>query len=65
MAKDKVQSLTKYVAEMKSKLADPVPAKHADKPDGGKAYRAFLQKEVDYHQRKLDGYKLTNEPSKK
>lgn len=63
-ANDKLNKLTKYVNDMRSKLSDPVPAKHASKSDGGAAYKAFLQREIDTHQRKIDDLRM-NEPAKK
>lgn len=60
-ASDKLAKLNKYVADLKSKLADPTPAKHASHPQ---TYKQFLTREIEMHQKKIDDLKLS-EPAKK
>lgn len=49
---EKIVSLTKYVDDMKSKLSGPVPEKH--RSDNGTAYRAFLEREIKMHSKKIE-----------
>lgn len=55
MTQEKQKSLTRYVADMKSKLSDPVPEKHKNSP---RTYHDFLRNEIRMGQIKLDAAKL-------
>lgn len=63
-ANDRLIKLTKYVNDMKSKLSDAAPPKHAGKSDNGLAYKNFLKREITMHQKQIDDLKM-NEPAKK
>lgn len=56
MTKEKLQSLSKYVADMEARLASPVPKKWEHAPD---AYKAFLKNEIRLHKNKIDSEKLS------
>lgn len=55
MTQDKQKSLTKYVADLKSKLSDPTPEKHKNNPV---TYHNFLRNEIRMAQIALDAAKL-------
>lgn len=55
MNKDKIVSLSKYLEDIKSKLASEVPSKHKNRVS---QYKAFLTKEVDLTTKKIDNLKL-------
>lgn len=55
MTKAKLESLTKYLVDLKNKLTSPIPAKHADSPQ---TYKAFLRNEIRMVEAKLDEAKL-------
>lgn len=52
---DKILSLEKYVEDMKTRLASPVPAKHAHRPE---IFRAWLAREIKMHTTKIEDLKL-------
>lgn len=54
-AQDKIQSLSIYLQNMKDRLS-------AEKDPSRKKW---LEKEVSFHQKKLDALKMGGEPSKK
>ncbi len=60
--KEKIVSLTKYVTEMQNKLTSPIPSKH--RGDGGAAYRAFLEREIKMHSKKVEELKFRDGGSK-
>lgn len=54
-ANDKLASLTKYVSDMKDRLqAEKDPAR-----------RKWLEKEVGFHQKKVDAIRMKGEPAAK
>lgn len=55
MTSDKLQSLTKYVSDMKSKLSSPTPDKWKHSPD---SYRQFLEREIKFAEKKIDDSKM-------
>lgn len=56
MSREKVISLSKYVEQIKSRLADKeVPAKHAGNESN---YKAFLESELKKTMRKVEDLKL-------
>lgn len=58
---DKINSLTKYVDTMKTRLGSAVPEKHAHRSE---VYRAWVKREIEMHTKKLEDLKLLP-PSKK
>jgi len=55
LSKEKTQSLTKYLNDLKNKQTLPTPLKHKDHPE---QYKGFLKRELSAVQKKLDGDKL-------
>lgn len=55
MTKEKLVSLTKYVADLKSRLSDSIPEKHKNSPT---TYHDFLRNEIRMTEIKLDAAKL-------
>lgn len=63
MSKEKIQSLSKYSSELKSKLSDKtVPEKHKNRPV---AYKRFLENELAAVTSKIDSLKMTGAPEAK
>lgn len=56
MSKEAIQRLTKYQADIKSKLDSEVPSKHAHRVD---SYKAFLNKELKMVTKKIDDLKMS------
>jgi hypothetical protein len=55
MTKAKLESLTKYLVDLKNKLTSPIPAKHVNSPE---TYKAFLKHEIEMVEAKLEAAKL-------
>ena len=54
-ANDKLASLTKYVQDMKDRLEkEQAPSR-----------RQWMQKEISFHQKKIDAIRMSGEPAKK
>lgn len=61
MSKEKIKTLTKYVAELQNKLSSPPSAKQKNRE---KTYKAFLTKELSQTTKKLEALKLTGDTVK-
>lgn len=57
MSKEKANSLTKYLNELKNKLTSDTPAKHKHRE---KSYRNFLNNEIKNTTAALEAIKLEN-----
>ncbi len=63
MSKEKIQSLTKYVNDLKSKLSDKIlPEKQKNRPA---QYKQFLEREIAGASATLDALKMTAAPEAK
>jgi hypothetical protein len=61
MSKDAIQRLSKYQADIKSKLDSEVPAKHLNRVE---SYKAFLTKEYKMVTKKIDDLKMSGSDKK-
>lgn len=55
MTKEKIQSITKYVSDIKNRLSSPTPGKWAHAPE---AYKTYLERELRLSNKKLDDAKM-------
>ncbi len=55
ISKEKLNSLTKYKANLEERLKSPVPEKHKDHPE---SFKRFLQNELSTVSKVLDEAKL-------
>lgn len=56
MTKDKLQSLTKYAADMKTRLVSAIPYKWSHCPE---TYKAFLERELRLTNLKIEAAKFS------
>lgn len=64
MTSEKLQSLTRYVSDLRSKLTSPTPEKWKHSPD---SYKAFLERELKFTEKKINDAKIsgTDKPAAK
>lgn len=62
MEKDTLAKLVKYADGLKSRLSDPLPAKHQHRPA---TYKQFLQREIDTVNKKIEALKMSLPAPKK
>jgi hypothetical protein len=62
MSKEKIQSLTKYVNDLKAKQSSPLSEKQKNRPA---QYKQFLEREIASTQAKIDAMKMSGAPEAK
>ena len=62
MSKEKLQNLTKYADNVKSKLSSQTPEKHKSHPA---EYKQYLERELVATTKKIDALKLSEPAAKK
>jgi len=62
MSKEKIQSLTKYVNDLKAKQTSTLSEKQKNRPA---QYKQFLEREISAAQAKIDAMKMSGAPEAK